>query len=79
MIDEVMRKHFNAFPQTAPPMAILSAKINTLERPRRGGHDIRDDADMERAAAVLISKVRTIAPPPTRRPSVSRWSTRATT
>mgnify|MGYP000623793630 CR=1 FL=1 len=22
MIDEVMRKHFHAFPQTAPPMAM---------------------------------------------------------
>ena len=61
MIDEVMRKHFNAFPQTAPPMAILSAMINTLSAHDAGATDIRDDADMERAAAVLISKVRTIA------------------
>ena len=61
MIDEVMRKHFNAFPQTAPPMAILSAMINTLSAHDAGVTDIRDDADMERAAAVLISKVRTIA------------------
>ena len=61
MIDEVMRKHFNAFPQTAPPMAILSAMINTLSAHDAGATEIRDDADMERAAAVLISKVRTIA------------------
>ena len=61
MIDEVMRKHFNAFPQTAPPMAILSAMINTLSAHDAGVTDIRDNADMERAAAVLISKVRTIA------------------
>ncbi|MFT3860511.1 citrate synthase [Micropruina sp.] len=61
MIDEVMRKHFNAFPQSAPPMAILSAMINTLSAHDAGVTDIRDDQDMERAAAVLMSKVRTIA------------------
>ncbi len=61
MIDEVMRKHFHAFPQTAPPMAILSAMINTLSAHDHGVTDIHDDADMERAAAVLMSKVRTIA------------------
>ncbi len=61
MIDEVMRKHFHAFPQTAPPMAILSAMINTLSAHDHGVMDIHDDAGMERAAAVLMSKVRTIA------------------
>ena len=61
MIDEVMRKHFNAFPQTAPPMAILSAMINTLSAHDAGVNQINDDASMERAAAVLISQVRTIA------------------
>ncbi|WP_298134333.1 citrate synthase [Micropruina sp.] len=61
MIDEVMRKHFHAFPQTAPPMAILSAMINTLSAHDHGVMDIHDDSDMERAAALLMSKVRTIA------------------
>ena len=61
MIDEVMRKHFNAFPQSAPPMAILSAMINTLSAHDAGVTQIKDDADMELAAAVLLSKVRTIA------------------
>ncbi|MBK8448247.1 MAG: citrate synthase [Micropruina sp.] len=61
MIDEVMRKHFNAFPQSAPPMAILSAMINTLSAHDAGVTQIEDDADMERATAVLMSKVRTIA------------------
>ena len=61
MIDEVMRKHFNAFPTNAPPMATLSAMINTLSAHDAGVTQIRDQADMERAAAVLISKVRTIA------------------
>ena len=61
MIDEVMRKHFHAFPQAAPPMAILSAMINTLSAHDHGVMDIHDDAGMERAAAVLMSKVRTIA------------------
>lgn len=61
MIDEVMRKHFNAFPQSAPPMAILSAMINTLSAHDAGVTQIENDDDMERAAAVLMSKVRTIA------------------
>ena len=61
MIDEVMRKHFNAFPQSAPPMAILSAMINTLSAHDAGVTQIKDDADMELAAAVLLSKVRTNA------------------
>ena len=61
MIDEVMRKHFHAFPQSAPPMAILSAMINTLSAHDHGVMRIDDEADMEHAAAVLMSKVRTIA------------------
>jgi len=61
MIDEEMRRHFHAFPQTAPPMAILSAMINTLSAHDAGAIEIENDADMEHAAAVLISKVRTIA------------------
>ena len=61
MIDEVMRKHFHAFPQTAPPMAILSAMINTLSAHDHGVTQINDEFDMEHAAAVLMSKVRTIA------------------
>ena len=61
MIDEVMRKHFHAFPQTAPPMAILSAMINTLSAHDHGVIQITDEFDMEHAAAVLMSKVRTIA------------------
>ena len=61
MLDENMRKHFDGFPAHAPPMAILSAMINTLSAHHADAADIRDDADMEVAAATLMSKVRTIA------------------
>jgi citrate synthase len=55
-----MRKHFDAFPPNAHPMAILSAMINGLSvhEPQA---DIHDDAQMEVVAARLLSKVRTIA------------------
>src|SRR5512142_1627507 len=60
MMHHSMRKHFDAFPPHAHPMAILSAMINTL-----GCHEpqeqLNDDAGIEQTAARLISKVRTIA------------------
>ena len=60
MMPMSMRKHFDAFPPNAHPMAILSAMINALSvhEPQQ---QIRDDADLEAAAARLLSKVRTIA------------------
>jgi citrate synthase len=54
-----MRKHFDAFPANAHPMAILSGMINALSAYE--GDEITDDASMERVAARLLSKVRTIA------------------
>jgi citrate synthase len=60
MLHQSMRKHFDAFPQNAPPMAILSAMINTLSSHEPQG-EITDDAGVEQAAARLMSKVRTIA------------------
>jgi len=60
MLHQGIRKHFDAFPPNAPPMATLSAMINALSSHEPQG-EITDDAGVERAAARLISKVRTIA------------------
>jgi len=61
MLDENMRKHFDGFPTFAPPMAILSAMINTLSAHNDDVWHADDEESVERAAAVLMSKVRTIA------------------
>jgi len=60
MLHQSMRKHFEAFPPNGNPMAVLSAMINAmgLHEPRG---EITNDAELERAAAHLLSKVRTIA------------------
>jgi citrate synthase len=62
-INEGMRHHFEGFPSTAPPMAILSSMINTLAcfSPKVLDQEWGDDANFEEASARLISKVRTIA------------------
>jgi citrate synthase len=60
MLHQSMRKHFDAFPPNAPPMAILSAMINALS-PHEPQGEITDDKGVEQAAARLMSKVRTIA------------------
>jgi len=57
-----LEHHFSGFPKSAPPMAILSAMLNlvscfhpeVLEVPTTG-------AEFDRTAAILLSKVRTIA------------------
>ncbi|HSN42740.1 MAG TPA: citrate/2-methylcitrate synthase, partial [Propionibacteriaceae bacterium] len=56
-----MLTHFEAFPERAHPMAILSAMINTLGTYELRDMKITDDASFERAAAALLSKTRTIA------------------
>ena len=61
MIDENMKKHFDGFPPRAHPMAILSAMIQTLSAHETDLMDADSDRAIEQAAAVLISKVRTIA------------------
>jgi citrate synthase len=61
MLDENMKKHFDGYPTNAHPMAILSAMINTLSAHDPEVWEADDDAGIERAAAVLMSKVRTIA------------------
>lgn len=56
-----MRQHFDGFPTHAHPMAILSAMINALQSYDLPGIQISSEDEFERAAASLISKVRTVA------------------
>jgi citrate synthase len=60
-IHENMWHHFEGFPADAPPMAILSAMINTLGcfQPELVRHD--DDAHFMESAARLLGKIRMIA------------------
>ncbi len=60
-IDEGMKHHFEGFPRSAPPMAILSAMINALSCFYPEFHELEDPGRFRSAAARLISKVRTIA------------------
>ncbi len=59
LMHESLRHHFDGFPSTAHPMAILSAMINAFSCHEPGILDVDDDS-FEAAAATLISKVRTI-------------------
>ncbi len=61
-LHESMKHHFEGFPTSAPPMAMLSAMINTMScfHPELLERD--DDKNYcKRASALLISKIRTIA------------------
>jgi citrate synthase len=60
-LHEAFRHHFEGFPIDAPPMAMLSAMINTLACFHAELLELTDDEAFEEAAARLISKVRTIA------------------
>jgi len=60
-INEQMKHHFEGFPTGAPPMAILSAMINTLSCFHPQFLQLGDEGIFEEATARLISKVRTIA------------------
>jgi citrate synthase len=59
-LHEAFRHHFEGFPVNAPPMAMLSAMINTLScfHPQLQRDD---DVEFYEEAARLLSKVRTIA------------------
>jgi len=62
LLHEAMRHHFEGFPIDAPPMAILSATLNTLSCFHVEFLKGLDDPEVfVEAAARLISKVRTIA------------------
>jgi len=60
-LDEAMKHHFDGFPRSAPPMAILSAMINALSCFYPEFLELEDAEHVRMAAARLISKVRTIA------------------
>ncbi|WP_428937178.1 citrate synthase [Fontivita pretiosa] len=60
-LHEAFRHHFEGFPVDAPPMAMLSAMLNTLACFHQQFLKLEDDEAFEEAAARIISKVRTIA------------------
>jgi citrate synthase len=60
-LDEGMKYHFEGFPRSAPPMAILSAMINALSCFYPEYLELEDDVTFRMMAARLISKIRTIA------------------
>jgi citrate synthase len=60
-LNEAMKHHFEGFPANAPPMAMLSAMINTLGCFHPEMSDVKDEEIFEEASARLISKIRTIA------------------
>jgi citrate synthase len=64
LLHEGMRQTFSGFPHTSHPMAVLSAMLNALGcyHPELATNDReKDNAGLDKAAAVLLSKVRTIA------------------
>jgi len=60
-LNESMKHHFQGFPATAPPMAILSAMINALSCFHPDMIELGDEEQFMTSAARLISKIRTIA------------------
>jgi citrate synthase len=60
-LDEGMKHHFEGFPRSAPPMAILSAMINALSCFHPELFELEDAERFRMAAARLISKIRTVA------------------
>jgi citrate synthase len=60
-LDEGMKNQFEGFPHNAPPMAILSAMINSLACYHPELHELEDEHQFRIATARLISKIRTIA------------------
>jgi len=61
MLHEEMRHHFEAFPPSAPPMAILSAMINALSCFHPHLLEIEDEETFHEVAAQLLGKVSTLA------------------
>ena len=60
-LNEAMKHHFEGFPTNAPPMAMLSAMINTLGCFHSDFFNMKDEGVFEEVTARLMSKVRTIA------------------
>jgi citrate synthase len=61
MIHEGLYRHFDGFPSTGHPMAILSAMINAMSCYQPDLMEMESPANIQQAAARLISKLRTIA------------------
>jgi len=61
LIHENLKYHFEGFPASAHPMAILSAMINAMSCYHQELITPDNAEEMEEAAAKLISKIRTIA------------------
>ena len=61
LLHEGLRHHFEGFPSAGHPMAILSAVINSLGCYHPDLLEITTEEEFLRAAAKIISKVRTIA------------------
>jgi citrate synthase len=61
LLHDSLRHHFEFFPPNAHPMAILSAMINASSSFYPEIMNLEDRRDFERAAARLISQIRTIA------------------
>jgi citrate synthase len=61
MIHEGLYHHFDGFPSTGHPMAILSAMINAMSCYEPSLMEMESPATFQVAAARLISKLRTIA------------------
>lgn len=61
LLHEGLRHHYDGFPNDAPPMAILSAMINSIGAYHREILGDLDDSTFEDIAALLMSKVRTIS------------------
>ena len=61
LIHENLKYHFEGFPPTAHPMAILSSMINAMSCYHPHLFELEDDHQFDSAASRLISKVRTIA------------------
>jgi len=61
MLNESMKHHFEGFPSHAPPMAVLSAMINTLYCFHPEINETASENEFEIVAARLLSKIRTIA------------------
>jgi len=60
-LNEAMKHHFEGFPANAPPMAMLSAMINTLGCFHVEMSSAKDEEVFEETTARLMSKIRTIA------------------
>ncbi|MBN1441248.1 MAG: citrate synthase [Planctomycetes bacterium] len=61
LIHEGMKYHFEGFPNTSHPMAMLSAMINALSCYYPFVLEFETDKDIDKAATLLMSKVRTLA------------------